>query len=104
MNNQTSHNIDIITIDERAGKGLWDTSANIVQTTINAGILEENLKAYIISIGTILNNLSNEIHDYNLDEVQVSLQVGASGSISLIGSVSANISGGISLKFKKRTS
>lgn len=106
MSAEKDNTITVITVDDRASKGigsqLMNTTSEVIYQSIDKDVLEQNLRECINKIGSIVSNISNEMNNYNLDEVEVSLQIGATGSISLIGGLSAGATGGITLKFKKK--
>ncbi len=101
-----NNSITIVTIDNRANKGIKNqiinTTSEMIYQAIDKDVLEQNLRECINNIGSVLNNVNKEMDNYNLDEVEVSLQIDATGSVNLIGGLSAGVTGGITLKFKRR--
>ncbi len=62
---------------------------------------QANLTVFIERLGVSLKNIQSGISNYALDEIEINIEVSASGSISLIGSVETGATGGITLKFKR---
>lgn len=65
--------------------------------------LAGKLSEFVCGFSEALENISDTISGYDLDEIEVSVEVSAEGEISLVGAVSVGSSGGITLKFKKKT-
>lgn len=83
------------------GKGPFGSSLSAHKLPIET--LRLNLLDFINKIETTLEGVNLKIKNYELDEIEMSLEVSASGRISLLGSVGADASGGITLKFKRCT-
>lgn len=63
--------------------------------------LQKNLAEFIDRLGTSLECVQSRISNYDLDEIEINIEVSATGSISLVGSVEAGATGGITLRFKR---
>lgn len=63
--------------------------------------LQKNLAEFIDRLGASLESIQSRISNYDLDEIEINIEVSATGSISLVGSVEAGATGGITLKFKR---
>lgn len=61
-----------------------------------------NLKSFCEQMGSALDGASTSVPTYELTSFTVSLDVTAAGEIRLIGSVSTEITGGVTLVFSKR--
>lgn len=64
--------------------------------------LEANLSAFVESLGVVFDNLSAPIKSFELDEIEVKVDISINGGVSLVGSVEAGTSGGVTLKFKRK--
>lgn len=63
--------------------------------------LQKNLTEFIGRLGTSLENIQSGISNYDLDEIEINIEVSATGSISLVGAIEAGATGGITLRFKR---
>lgn len=63
--------------------------------------LTQSLSAFTVEMDKILGDAQSESKKYILEEIEVSVDISASGSIRLIGSVEAGASGGLKLTFKR---
>lgn len=106
MSTGNDNTITIITNIERTSKGPGDQlkklAPELASRVIDIDVLEKNLQDCIGKIGGIVNNVSTDIKNYDLDEVEVNLEIGGEGSVSLIAGLTASAKGGITLKFKKK--
>lgn len=78
-----------------------DTRTHLVCRDLPIDTLQTNLAEFIDKLEVSLKNVQSTISDYSLDEIEVSIEVSAAGSISLVGSIEAGATGGITLKFKR---
>jgi hypothetical protein len=83
----------------RGEKGLRESSARLVK--LNVDVLKENLREFIESMNQILADIPKLAEPYKVDEVEVSFEITAEGSIQLIGGVKAGATGGFTLKMKR---
>lgn len=81
------------------GESLPDTLKKSI-TSIPIETLNNNLAQFVKHVSRGLLSISSEIKEYQLDEVEVKLEISADGQIGLIGSVGAGCTGGVTLKFK----
>ena len=63
---------------------------------------EENLTVFVGKISESLCRLHTVVEGYELDEVEVSAEVTATGGINFVGIAEAGVKGGITLKFKRK--
>lgn len=63
--------------------------------------LQKNLTEFIEKLGASLKNIQSGISNYDLDEIEINIEVSATGGISLVGSIEAGATGGITLRFKR---
>ena len=64
--------------------------------------LKVNLSTFISDLGETFNQMTAEISNYNLDEIEVNVDISVSGGVRLIGSMESGMSGGVTLKFKRK--
>lgn len=71
---------------------------------VSAETLQNNLKSFLASMETAMDGLPKILSGYSLDEIELSLEVGAEGEIGLLGT-GGKLSGkgSISLKLKRST-
>lgn len=80
-------------------KGKAETHFSYRNLPINT--LQANLTDFITRLGTSFENIKTEMSNYALDEIEINVEVSASGGISLVGSIEAGATGGIMLRFKR---
>jgi hypothetical protein len=74
----------------------------LIPVEISIETLSNNLANFVKTLGTIVESFPETYKkNYALEEIDFSLSVDASGSIALIGEVSAGITTGITVTFKK---
>lgn len=64
--------------------------------------LKTNLSTFISDLGAAFNQMTAEISNYDLDEIEVNVDISVSGGVRLIGSMESGMSGGVTLKFKRK--
>ncbi len=80
-------------------KGLLDGAR--VPINLNVALLKENLSAFVASINELLSGIPEGALPFKLDEIELTFEVNAEGSIQLLGGVKAGASGGITLRMKR---
>ena len=85
-------------------KGLAEAVGGRVRSKykVNAEYLSANVRQFCQNWMHILDGMDFGSSEYELDDFEVSVEVSAEGEVSLIGSVSAGMSGGITLTFKRK--
>lgn len=94
------------TPSERGSSALTDTiqRASTEVIKVNLERLQTELGKLIQGFGTALMSVPNALGEYQLDEVQVTVEVTAEGTVGLLGSGGTVAGqGGVSLLFKKRS-
>lgn len=67
-------------------------------------VLKNELSKITLSISGVMEQKESEINGFSLDEVSIKLEVSASGKVAILGNgVSASGTGGIELKFKRKS-
>lgn len=91
----------------RGAKGLFSDNAEKsiqkITASLSPEVLNNNLSHLIHGVVDCLDNISTGIKKYQLDEVELKIEINADGKIGLVGSVSTGCTGGITLKFKRET-
>jgi hypothetical protein len=65
-------------------------------------VLSENVNVFIAQIGTVLDNAPSNVKQFRLDEISFTVEVTASGELSIMGTgVGAEAKGGMTFTFKK---
>lgn len=82
-------------------KGLSNHSQNGCKE-VSLEILKTNLSTFISDLGATFDQMTAEIGNYELDEIEVNVDISVSGSVRLIGSIESGMSGGVTLKFKRK--
>jgi hypothetical protein len=86
-------------------KGLGGITSKIVKKVgvLDTEKLADNLSAFCKYIGRAFEGVSTTIKDYDLESVELAVEVTAKGEIWFMGSVSADAKGGLKLVFKRQT-
>lgn len=94
--------VDIIGSDVSAlaPKGL---AATKLPQHLSVDVLQENLTDFVEKMCIALKNVQTKISNYSLDEIEVSVDISASGGVTLVGSIEAGAKGGITLKFVRES-
>lgn len=73
----------------------------MMRGNISAEVLQKNMASFLEVLSPALNQAEKVVGGYDLEEIELKLEVSAEGSLSLIGTVQAGAVGGITLKFKR---
>ena len=76
-------------------------TSKLLSQNLPLNTLKSNLSDFICNIEASLEGINQTIHNFNLDEIEMSIAISVNGGISLVGSVEAGTTGGINLKFKR---
>lgn len=66
---------------------------------VSLDVLQTNLTDFIEKMCIALKNVQTKISNYSLHEIEMSVDISASGGVTLVGSIEAGAKGGITLKF-----
>lgn len=77
------------------------TVSRLLYNRLPISTLQTNLSDFVARLATSLENVQSGISNYTLDEIEVNIEVSATGSISLVGCIEAGTTGGITLRFKR---
>lgn len=89
----------LVTIpEEEDTKGLFSREEPLVKQ-IPKDTLRENLQSLSQSVTAVFDDLQ-AVGDYTLDEIQLQVEISASGGVQIIGSAKAGGKGAITLTFR----
>ena len=74
---------------------------NKITSKIPANLVVDNLSSLIAVFSNCFNSIHTSNGSYELDEIELKVEISAEGQIALVGSIGAECTGGITLKFKK---
>lgn len=106
VNGGEAHTITVIYRDQRTeagAKGLADGVAQVVQQIgrLNVSTVSENMASFCRGVASSLKSIELAELPYLLDTVELTVELTGSGEVRLVGSVGAELSGGLKLTFKK---
>jgi hypothetical protein len=67
--------------------------------TVDSEVLAKHLQSFCEEIGEAFDGVSTVVKNYQLDSVEITVQVSASGEVRLVGGVSTELTGGLKLIF-----
>ncbi len=87
-------------------KSILDTSQRLVDRvgTVSSNTLAKNLESFCEQVGEVFDGVSAVVKNYQLDTVEITVEVSAKGEVRLIGSASSELRGGLKLIFSRQTS
>ena len=86
-------------------KGFFDARRMVDRVgTVSSDVLAKNLQSFCEEIGEAFDGVSTAVRNYQLDSVEITVQVSASGEVKMVGGVSAELTGGLKLTFSRQTS
>jgi hypothetical protein len=86
-------------------KGFFDASRRLADKvgTVSSDVLAKNLQSFCEEIGEAFDGVSTVVKNYQMDSVEITVQVSASGEVRLIGGASTELTGGLKLIFSRQT-
>ena len=79
-------------------KGLLDATTRLAKVDLN--VVKDNLTSFFDSVKEMLSGIPKLVDPYKVDEIAVTFEITAEGSIQLLGGVKAGASGGLTIKLK----
>ena len=76
-------------------------SSSFLTKNLSLDTLKTSLSDFVSKINDTLLDFNLKVKNYDLDEIEMTVEVSASGGVNLIGAVEAEATGGITLKFKR---
>ncbi|WP_204153018.1 hypothetical protein [Leptolyngbya sp. CCY15150] len=75
----------------------------LIETQIDVGVLSGELQSFLSKLGSILTATPKAIGDYELDEIELSAEVSASGTIKILGSgIESSLGSGLKFVFRRK--
>ena len=85
--------------DTRGGKGLFGAAPGPV--SLNTDLLKENIASFVETVNEMLSSIPKITEPFQLDEIELSIEINAEGNIQLIGGLKVGAAGGITLRMKR---
>jgi hypothetical protein len=83
-------------------RGAGDAARRLVETHVSVEVLQANLGGFIAAIRDLLTSQATRAGAFSLDEVGLSVEVGADGQVKLLGAgVSAHGTSGLHLTWRR---
>jgi hypothetical protein len=88
----------------RAGeKSLFDAAARVLAPiTANTSDVTHNLTVFCQAFASGIEGAANALAHYELDKIEMTIELNAKGQVRLIASASAELKGGIKLVFARK--
>jgi hypothetical protein len=84
----------------RLGGGIASGATEVVSVSIDT--VRKNLNAFLEQVGPLLETSGKVLKNYEIDEVELSIAINASGGIELVGKLEAGAEAGLKIKLKRR--
>lgn len=99
---QKTNEISILGFDDTSVDRDRDGGKRLVRRTVSVETLENEVESFLAAMERIIGNLSQQVGNYEMNEITVSAEVNASGKVSLFGTGGeVGGKGGLSFKFKR---
>src|SRR5829696_4253174 len=91
---------------QQGEKGIFDAPRRLADRvgTVSSDVLAKNLQSFCEEIDEAFDGIETAVRNYQLDSVEIMVQVSASGEVKMVGGVSAELTGGLKLTFSRQTS
>lgn len=96
--------ISVVTVGDPQNRGIVSKnpdSSSLIYRDLPIEKLKENINDFTNKISEVLDGIQGKLKNYKLDEIELNVELSASGSIHLIGSVEVGTTGAITLTFKR---
>ena len=93
--------IEIICRDDNPQIRKGVALSNLLTKQLSLDTFKSSLLDFVCKINDALADLNLKVKNYDLEEIEMTIEVSASGGVSLIGAIEAEATGGITLKFKR---
>jgi hypothetical protein len=86
-------------------KGFFDAPQRLANRvgTVSSDVLARNLESFCEEFGEAFDGVSTAVRNYQLDSVEITVQVSATGEVRMVGGASAQLTGGLKLTFSRQT-
>jgi hypothetical protein len=91
----------VVGVRESADRAFWDRS-KVDREAVGVDTLRDRLSEFVQAMHSVISQVEGKVGDWSLDELEVSAEIGAKGSVNLLGTggeVSAG--GGLTLTFRR---
>jgi hypothetical protein len=90
---------------ETGEKSILGASQRLVDRigTVSSNTLARNLESFCEQVGEAFDGVSAVVKNYQLDTVEITVEVSAKGEVRLVGSASTELRGGLKLIFSRQT-
>lgn len=84
-------------------KGIFGSALHAAQKigVLNTEALTNNLKWFCNQMIGMFHGITTSVKNYELDKIEIVIEVTAKGEIKLVGGVSSDLKGGVKLVFQK---
>jgi hypothetical protein len=95
--------LTIVTTEAESGRrGTGDSVRRIVESRVSVEVLQANLGGFVETIRDLLDRQATRAGAFELDEVALSVEIGADGELKLLGAgVGVHGSSGIQLTWRR---
>ncbi|MHB9073685.1 MAG: Pepco domain-containing protein [Desulfobaccales bacterium] len=66
-------------------------------------VISKNLEFFLANFEPVLNGPGNNLGEFEIDEIELNLNVNAEGGISLIGAIKAGVAASFKVKLKRKS-
>ena len=106
-NSNASSSFSIVYDDienNEGAKGLFSNSKQLTRKigTLNADTLAKNFNDFCKQMENVFDNITESVKNYELQTVELSIDISAKGEVRFIGSLSSELKGGVKLTFSKK--
>jgi len=93
---------DINLFEEQSGFADFNLKSKLSRCSVDSHVIKENVKKVLSGLTEVFETVDNE--KYHVDEIEVTLQVGSQGEVSILSTVSGsvNLSSGIKVTIKRK--
>ena len=84
-------------------KGFFDARRMVDRVgTVSSDVLAKNLQSFCEEIDKAFDGVETALRNYQLDSVEITVQVSATGEVRMVGGASAQLTGGLKLTFSRQ--
>ena len=102
MDSENKNTIEIVGYDDSnaVAKGYGD---RLPSKPVDLDVLKASLSTFMEKIDGVFSAIKSDIQDtYELNEIDVKIEISGRGEVRLIGKLEAGASGGLTLKYKRK--
>lgn len=85
-------------------KGLFSKSNQLTRKIgmLDTGTLAKNFNDFCLQMEFIFDNITASVRNYELQTVELSIDISAKGEVRFVGSISSELKGGVKLTFARK--